>query len=72
MKLSYLPLGSKKFKTCKAKVTCEHSASSYNIPVVVLEDGDVIDKMTWILCRYKVIDATPEERKALQRAGFLG
>ena len=71
MKLSYLPFGSGRVKTCDAIITCEHSASSYGIPVVVLEDGNVVDKMSWMLLGYEVVEATVEELKALRRAGFV-
>ncbi len=68
MKISYVPLdGQRRRKTCKATITCDHSASSYGIPVVVLKDGSVIDGFSWALSGCKVISATPQELAALQR-----
>ena len=73
MILSFVsPFGDGKAKTCEAEITCEHSASSYNIPVVVLKDGNVIDMLSWTLFNYKVKEATPEEMKKLKRAGYIG
>ena len=67
MKISYIPFNQKRRKTSKATITCEHSASSYGIPVIVLEDGSVIDGFGWALSGCKVVSATPQELAALQR-----
>ena len=72
MTLSYLadPLtGSDKRRTVKARITTEHSMSSYGQPGIVLEDGEVIDLMSWGVCGYQVVKATDEEREQLFKRG---
>jgi len=60
-------LGDGKRHRVKAEVTTNHPASSYGQPVIVLEDGDALDFTSWVLCQYKVEDATEEERQQLLR-----
>lgn len=70
MMLSYLvsPFsGDEKRQTVKAKITTEHSASSYGQPVIVLPDGSALDLMSWVGCGYTVVKATNKEIERLQR-----
>jgi len=74
MQLSYLvsPFeNSGKRKTVKATIITEHSASSYGQPVIVLQDGDAIDLMSWVGCGYRVERASEKEKAALARMGLL-
>ena len=55
----------------KAKITSEHSASSYGQPVIVLEDGGALDLTSWVGLGYCVVEATEEEREALRKMGLI-
>lgn len=55
----------------KAKITTEHSASSYGQPVIVLEDGGALDLTSWVGLGYKVVKATENERAALRKMGLI-
>lgn len=72
MTLSYVDLfsGSGSRKTIKARLTTNHSASSYGQPVVVLPDGGALDLMSWVGCGYKVERATAKEREQLAKIGL--
>ena len=70
MILSYHNLGESKRHWIKARVTTEHSASSYGQPVIVLEDGGALDLMSWIGCGYRVVKASNKEREALLKIGL--
>ena len=73
MILSYLidPLsGNTKRKRIKARVTTNHSASSYEQPVIVLEDGEALDLMSWVGCNYQIVSATKKERELLANMGL--
>jgi len=60
-------LGDGRRDRVRAEVTTNHPASSYGQPVIVLEDGGALDLASWVLCQYKVEDATEEERQQLLR-----
>lgn len=52
------------------KLSTEHSASSYGVPVVVdAEAGEAIDAFSFAC--YKVLEASEEELGALRDAGYL-
>lgn len=73
MILSYLVdllSGNTKRKQVNARITTNHSASSYGQPVIVLEDGEAIDLMSWVFCKYQVVSATKKERELLIRMGL--
>jgi hypothetical protein len=70
MILSYHNLGEEKRHRMKAKVTTEHSASSYGQPVIVLEDGNAIDLFSWVSLGYQVVRASKKEREALVKIGL--
>jgi len=52
--------------TSKATITYEHQGARYGLPVVVLENGEVFDWMSWRLFECKVIEASDEEMEALE------
>lgn len=64
------PLGDGKRHKVKAKITTDHSASSYGQPVIVLEDGEAIDLMSWVGCGYQVIKASKKELESLIKMGL--
>lgn len=65
MILEYSALGGYERKRVEAEVTTEHPASSYGIPVIVLEDGTVVDLLSWMMFEYTVIEANEQEKKLL-------
>jgi len=68
MKLSYVDvLGDGERHEISATITTDHPASSYGQPVIVLEDGGLLDASSWILLNYQVVEANPHERELLQR-----
>jgi hypothetical protein len=71
MILSYHNLGEEKRHRIKASITTEHSASSYGQPVIVLEDGGVLDLMSWVGCGYQVVKAFKKEREGLVKMGLI-
>lgn len=68
MILSYTDLFSGEQHRIEATITTDHAASSYGIPVIVLPDGENLPPASWVLLGYQVVEATPEERAALQVA----
>lgn len=73
MILSYMDLlsGDDKRKKIKAKITTDHSASSYGQPVIVLESGEALDLMSWVGCGYQVVKATKRELGQLQKMSLM-
>jgi len=71
MILSYYNLGEEKRHRMKAKITTEHSASSYGQPVIVLEDGGALDLFSWVSLGYQVVQGSKKEREALVKMGLL-
>jgi hypothetical protein len=63
--------GEKKRHRIKAEITTEHSASSYDQPVIVLEDGGALGLMSWVSLDYRVIRASKKEMAALAKMGLL-
>ena len=70
MILSYHDLGEEKRHRIKAKITTDHSTSSYGQPVIVLEDGGALDLFSWVSLGYKVVRASKKEREALVKMGL--
>ena len=68
--LSYVNLGEEKRHKVKAKITTNHSASSYGQPVIVLQDGGALDLMSWVECGYQVVKATKKEQEQLSEMGL--
>lgn len=63
--------GLDKVHKVRAKITTEHSASSYGQPVIVLEDGGALDLTSWVGLGYQVVKATEKERAALRKMGLI-
>jgi hypothetical protein len=71
MILSYHNLGEEKRHRIKARMTTEHSASSYGQPVIILEDGDALDLMSWCGLGYRIVKASKKEREGLVKIGLI-
>ena len=56
-------------KIKKAEVTTEHAASSYGIPVIVI-DGEAYGTADILANKIEFVSATAEERELLKKAGF--
>lgn len=55
----------------RVKLTTNHSASSYGQPVLIdCSSGEAIDKFSFACS--EILEATPKEREALVKAGYLG
>ena len=67
MKLSYLGLMDTERSTIKATITTDHPASSYGMPVIVLEDGGALDYTSAILLDYRVEKISEVERPLLEQ-----
>lgn len=65
MILEYTDLRDKKHQV-RAKITTDHSASSYGQSVIVLEDGGALDLTSWVVLGYKVVMATDKEILAIR------
>ena len=55
----------------KATIATNHSAGSYEQPVIVLADGGALDLMSWVAMGYQAVKATKKERTELQKMGLL-
>ena len=53
---------------CEVEITTEHSASSHGRPVLVNEDGDVIDPKSWNF--HRIVSATSQEIEQLRALGL--
>jgi hypothetical protein len=73
MILSYRDLfhESKRRTRIKAELTTEHPASSCGQPVIVLDDGGLIDLLSWVSLDYCVVCANKKESQELARMGLL-
>ncbi len=71
MILSYYDRGKKKRHRIKARVTTEHEVSIYGQPVIVLEDGDVLDFFSWKNLGYRVVQAGKREMPLLKQMGLV-
>ena len=62
MKLEYTDIfGGGKRQKITATVTTEHPASHYGQPVVILQDGNILDCQSWELMRYRLVSCTKRE-----------
>ena len=50
-----------------ARITTDHSASSYGQPVVVLPDGEALNAESWVLMGYQIVSATKKEAEMMER-----
>ena len=73
MILSYVDLLDKKKlqHRIKAEITTEHPASHYGRPVILLEDGKMLDSLSWKSHRYRVLKANKKEISALLSMGLV-
>ena len=72
MILSYRDIFSKSRRTrIRASITTDHPASSFGQPVIVLEDGDVLDLNLSILLDYRIVRASKKERAQILKMGYL-
>jgi len=69
MILSYFvePFNACSRREVNAHITTEHSCGQ---PVIVQEDGEAVDPISWKMCGYRVLEATPLEKEQLARMGF--
>ena len=67
----YLTNENKEGNQINAEITANHPASSYGQPVIVLENGELLDPVSWSVLGYKVVSASPEELAALKKLGLL-
>lgn len=67
MKLKYTNPLTNKIHTINAEITTDHPLSSYNQPVIVLDDGDAIDVQSWFLYDYQVETASEDEIPLLNK-----
>ncbi|OPY85864.1 MAG: hypothetical protein A4E65_00033 [Syntrophorhabdus sp. PtaU1.Bin153] len=56
----------------KAELTTDHPDSGYEQPVIVLQDGRVLDKTSWETLGYEVVRATQAEIGHLRNMGLIG
>jgi len=54
----------------EAVLSTDHPASSYGQPVLLIE-GEPVGTLEAVLAGYEILDATEEEREALQRTGYI-
>jgi len=73
MILSYLDIyhDDAKRKRIKATITTEHPASTYGEPVVVLDDGRMVSRVSWVAMNYQVEKVTVMEKEALEKMGLI-
>jgi hypothetical protein len=71
MILSYRDWGEGKRRKVKARITTDHPPSLYGQPVIVLEDGNVIDLGSWTALEYWVIRAGKKEMAQLVQMGLV-
>lgn len=68
MKLEYTDIfdGGKR-KKIAATVTVEHPSSHYGQPVVLLQDGNLLDYQSWELMGYRLISCTKDEAQLMAK-----
>lgn len=71
MILSYHNLGEEKRHRVKARITTEHSSSSYGQPVIVLKDGGTLDLFSWVSLGYQIVKASKKEMEGLVKIGIV-
>jgi len=54
----------------QAEITTEHSESHYGQPVIVLPDGGALGLFSWVSMDYQIVEATPEELRAVLDMGI--
>jgi len=51
-------------KEVEARLTTEHACSSYGQAVIVLDDGEPVDRLSFATM-YEIVEASEKEREAL-------
>lgn len=73
MILSYADtFDNQKVHRIKAELSADHPDSDYGQPVIVLQDGRVLDKTLWETLGYGVVRATQAEMGHLRNMGLIG
>lgn len=67
MILSFRPLGKTERKEIEAQIRKE----SHGQPVIVLEDGDVLNLFSWRVRSYRIVKVDGQEMNFLIRMGIL-
>jgi hypothetical protein len=67
----YLTDEKRKSQHIKAEMTTNHPASHHGQPVIVPEDGEPLDPLSWAALRYKVVSANEAEPTALHKMGLV-
>lgn len=68
MRLQYRDiLGDGELHEIEAEITTDHPASSYGLPVIVLDDGHALDGNSWVLMGYQIMSASENEYEALKQ-----
>lgn len=57
-------------KHIKAEITTNHPAS-HGQPIIILENGEALDPVSWAALGYKVVSANETELTALHRMGLI-
>ncbi len=50
-----------------AKITTHHALSSYGQPVIILENGNLLELASWALMNYQVVKACKTEHELLEK-----
>jgi len=60
-------LGDGQTHRVEAEITTDHPASSYGMPVVVLEDGHALDANSWALMGYQIVSLSANEKPMMEK-----
>ena len=58
-------------RTVRARLTTDHAASRDGQPVLVVDQGRVVDLASWLTLRYEVVIASEPELVGLRALGFV-
>jgi hypothetical protein len=68
---TYLFDEKKEGRRIRAEITTNHPGSHHGQPVIVLEDGEPLDPVSWIALGYRVVSADEAELAALYKMGLI-
>lgn len=54
-------IGDRRRQRMQATITTQHPSVRYNVPVILLEDGEPLDYQSWFLLAYRVEDVDTRE-----------
>ncbi len=57
--------------TVEAEIITEDPWDGEEMPIIVLEDGDTLDKSTWLDMECQVEEATEYEEEKLEKMGLI-